>query len=58
MCMSMCAEGGEGCLLGQPLRERLLAGSTSCPEPGAAACLVGHLGPTGGPHAKRLIGLL
>ena len=58
MCMSMCAEGGG--LFTWAASQRVFPGRLPLPTPvpGAAACLVSHLGLTGRPHAKRLIGLL
>lgn len=49
---------GKACLLGQALRASPGRFPLPAPVPGAAACLVSHLGLTERPHAKRLIGLL
>ena len=58
MCTSMCAEGGG--LFTWAGSHRVSPGWVPLPAapPGAAACLLGHLRPTGSPHAKRLIGPL
>lgn len=58
MCMSMCAAGGGLFTWAASLRVSPGRLPLPAPAPGAAACLVSHLGLTGRPHAKRLIGLL